>query len=113
MVSNHLLFNNPVTAAPKSMEYEYYQLPTVSTLVGKHSVELSMEAIYTSSDSPEWISVTPALLIRKASTKIVQLIKLSNESWGRYSGPTSVFLVGENDGDYSSIQIPFCGIIYL
>ncbi|GMH37182.1 hypothetical protein BSKO_05055 [Bryopsis sp. KO-2023] len=67
--SKKLAFNEPYEQSEKRLEYEYFQLPKISTMSTGHNVEMSVEAQFFSESYPSFISISPRLLLLKGGAQ--------------------------------------------
>ena len=61
-----LAYNKPVTKAEALFEYDYYSLPEVASAALQNTVEVKVQASFSSADGySDWVSARPELLLLK------------------------------------------------
>ncbi len=61
-----LAYNKPVTKAEALFEYDYYSLPEVASAAVQNTVEVKVQASFSSADGySDWVSARPELLLLK------------------------------------------------
>lgn len=66
-----LEYNRPVIKAESSIEYDYYALPAVADSELHNTVEVKVQASFSSSSGySDWVSARPELLLIKVSTTL-------------------------------------------
>lgn len=69
-----LEYNKPVSKAEALFEYDYYSLPQVAAAELQNTVEVKVQASFSSSDGySDWVSARPELLLLKVSHIIGQI----------------------------------------
>ena len=73
-----LEYNKPISKAEAFFEYDYYSLPEVAARELSNTVEVKVQAAFSSSDGySDWVSARPELLLLKVPPSCPHLTRLS------------------------------------